>query len=203
MYTILQNFANNAIDSSDDFWLNVKRDDLWCICLAFYKLAIKHPERLRKNLCVKFVGFGELGIDAGAVRNEFFSLCFDEVVKRLFEGDAASIPRRGIGCKSIQFEVVGKLIVHSVLQGGPGFPFLASWVVDYIVGKDPSNLPISKEYITLSEMTSTLLSLIDELDEANTEEALHNVLETHLKSASFWVACVADGFLGEVAGGEN
>ncbi len=139
LYTILQNFANNVIDSSDDFWLDVKRDDLWCICLAFYKLAIKHPERLRKNLCVKFVGFGESGIDAGALRNEFFSLCFDEVVKRLFEGDAALIPRRGIGCKSIQFEVVGKLIVHSVLQGGPGFPFLASWVVDYIVGKDPSN----------------------------------------------------------------
>ncbi len=35
-------------------------------------------------------------------------------------------------------------------------------------------------------MTSTLLSLIDELDEANTEEALHNVLETHPKSSSFW-----------------
>jgi hypothetical protein len=62
-------------------------------------------------------------------------LCFDEVIKRLFEGDEALIPRRGIGCKSIQFEVVGQLIVHSVLEGGPGFPFFANWVVDYILEK--------------------------------------------------------------------
>ena len=64
------------------------------------------------------------------------------------------------------------------MQSGPGFPYLADWVVDYILGEDPSNLPISKEYITLSEMTSTLLNL--------TEEALHGVLETHPKSAAFW-----------------
>lgn len=103
------------------------------------------------------------------------------------------IPRRGIGSKSIQFEVVGALIAHSVLQSGPGFPYLADWVVDYILGEDPSNLPISKEYITLSEMTSTLLNLIEKLDEAKTEEALHGVLETHRKSAAFWEvinACV-------------
>jgi hypothetical protein len=60
-----------------------------------------------------------------------------------YAGDEALIPRRGIGCKSIQFEVVGQLIVHSVLQGGPGFPSLANWVVEYILGKNPSNLPNS------------------------------------------------------------
>ena len=64
--------------------------------------------------------------------------------------------------------------------------FTLHWVVDYILGGDPSNLPISKEYITLSEMTSTLLYLIKELDEAKTEEALHGVLETRPKSAAFW-----------------
>jgi hypothetical protein len=35
-------------------------------------------------------------------------------------------------------------------------------------------------------MTCFLLSLITEVDQANTEEALHNVLQTHPKSASFW-----------------
>ena len=135
---------------------------------------------------MKFIGSGELGIDAGALRNEFFSLCFEEVVKRLFEGGTALIPRRGIGSKSIQFEVVGELIVHSVLQGGPGFPLLAKWVVNYILGEEPSTLPISKEFITLSEMTSTLLELIGELDEAESQQKLHYILETHPKSASFW-----------------
>ena len=96
------------------------------------------------------------------------------------------IPRRGIGSKSIKFEVVGELIVHSVLQGGPGFPLLAKWVFNYILGEEPSTLPISKEFITLSEMTSTLLELIGELDEAESQEKLHYILETHPKSASFW-----------------
>lgn len=95
---------------------------------------MKHPERLAKNLFVKFVGSGEMGIDVGALRNEFFSLCLDEAVKRLFLGDVALIPRRGIGSKGIQFEVVGAMIAPSVLQGGPGFPFLAEWVVDYVLG---------------------------------------------------------------------
>lgn len=125
VHIILENLATNAIDHENDIWVDVNRDDVWCICLGFYKNALKHPEKLAKNLCVKFVGSGELGIDVGALRNEFFSLCMDEAVKRLFEGDLAVIPRRGIGSKGIQFEVVGALIAHSVFQGGPGFPFLA------------------------------------------------------------------------------
>ena len=65
--------------------------------MGFYKAAIKHPDRLKRNLCVKFVDSGELSIDTGPLRNEFFSLCFEEVVKRLSKGDTALIPRRGIG----------------------------------------------------------------------------------------------------------
>ena len=91
----------------------------------------------------------------------FFSLCLDEAIKRLFEGDVALIPRRGIGSKGIQFEVVGAMIAHSVLQEGPGFPFHAEWVVDYLLGEDASNLIISKEYISQSEVTSTLASGVD------------------------------------------
>ena len=57
-------------------------------------------------------------------------MCLDEAKKRLFEGEVDLIPRRGIGSKGIQFEVVGAMIAHSVLQGGPGFPLLSEWVVD-------------------------------------------------------------------------
>ena len=94
VHAILKNFARNAINCEDDLWIDVRRDDVWCICLGFYKTALKHQERLSKNLSVKFVGSGEMGIDAGALHNEFFSLCCDEAVKRLFEGDLALIPER-------------------------------------------------------------------------------------------------------------
>ena len=138
------------------------------------------------KISVKFIGSGEIGIDAGALRKEFFPLCCDEAAKRLFEGDLGLIPRRGIGRKGMQFEVVGALIAHSVLQGGPSFPFQAEWVVSYILGENPSNLTISKEYITVSELTSTLSELVDKLDNAQTPEELHHVLEVHEKHNSFW-----------------
>ena len=48
---ILKNFATNIINSDDYLWVDVVRDDVWCICLGFYKLALKHQERLAKNLC--------------------------------------------------------------------------------------------------------------------------------------------------------
>ena len=51
-------------------------------------------------------------------------MCLDEAKKRLFEGEVDLIPRRGIGSKGIQFEVVGAMIAHSVSQDGPEFPLL-------------------------------------------------------------------------------
>ena len=65
-------------------------------------------------------------------------------------------------------------------------------VVYYILGEEPTYLQriyvskISKEFITLSEMMSTLLELIGQLDEAETQEKLYDILESHAKSASFW-----------------
>ena len=55
-----------------------------------------------------------------------------------------------------------------------------------MLGEDPSNLIISKEYISQSEVTSTLLELIEELDKAQMPEALNYVLEVHVKHNSFW-----------------
>ena len=51
LHDILPNFANKVVYSNDDLWFDVNRDDLWCICLAFYKLVLKHLERQKKSLC--------------------------------------------------------------------------------------------------------------------------------------------------------
>ena len=160
---------------------------------GFVQDSIEASRETCKKLSVKFVGSGEMGIDVGALRNEFFSLCLDEAVKRLFEGDVVLIPKRGIRSKSIQFDLVGGMIAHSVLQGGPAFPFLAEWVVDYLLDEDPSNLIIFKEYISRSEVTSTFLKLIEELDKAQMPEALNYVLEVHVKHNSFWEVINASG----------
>ena len=154
-------------------------------CLGFYKVAIKHPERVRNNFCVQCVETGEKGIDGGALRAEFFSICLKESKERLFEGGKELSPRRGIGSKSIQFELVGALIDQSVLQCGPGFPVLAEWVIDYIIDQDTSTLMISRDYTVKSESTATLLELLEKLDAVESKMAFDRLLEEDPNHESF------------------
>ena len=183
---ILKSHIKEVINDENDTSLDVSRDDVWHACLGFYKVAIKHPERLRNNFYVQFVETGEKGIDGGALKVEFFSICLKEAKERLFEGDKELIPRRGIGSKSIQFEVVGALIAHSVLQCGPGFPVLAEWVIDYLIEQDTNTLMISKDYIVKSESTATLIELIEKLDVVESKVALDALLEEDPNHESFW-----------------
>ena len=46
------------------------------------------PEQLRKELQIEFVG----GVDAGALRNEFFEVLLREMNELLFEGREQSSP---------------------------------------------------------------------------------------------------------------
>ena len=47
---ILKSYAYRVIDSCEDTTLEVNREEVWQTCLSFYKVALKHPERLKKNL---------------------------------------------------------------------------------------------------------------------------------------------------------
>ena len=185
---ILSSFSKDIINDSQDMKLEVKRDEVWCACLAFYKVALKHQERLNRNLFVKFIDSGENGIDAGALKNEFFSICLEEGRKRLFEGETSLIPRRSIGSKGVQFQVVGALIAHSVSQGGPGFPFLSEWVVNYLLDSETANLAINKDDIIKSEVTATLLEVIGKIDKAKNQEELTAVLEEDPQHDAYWQA---------------
>lgn len=75
---ILKSHIKEVVNEENDTSLDVERDDVWRACLGFYKVAIKHPERLRNNFYVQFVETGEKGIDGGALRVEFFSMCLKE-----------------------------------------------------------------------------------------------------------------------------
>lgn len=75
---------------------------------------------------------GQLAIDTGSVLRQvfsevFFSLSNNKVIKHLFIGEtlqkvpffSSELVVNGF------FEVLGKIISHSFVQGGPGFPYLA------------------------------------------------------------------------------
>ena len=186
---VLKNHADRIIDSYDDQKLQVERDDIWRSCLAFYKMGLKDHNRLKKNLFVEFIGSGEHGIDGGALKFEFFNICMEEARLRLFEGDPSKlIPRRGIGSKGIQFEIAGALIAHSVLQGGPGFPYLAEWFADQLLEGDNSNTVclISKDDIPKNAMTEKLLDFVEKLDSAVNQQTIDEILENDPQKEAFW-----------------
>ena len=102
-----------------DFTLAVKRDELWMGALRFYKIAIKETEKLWQPLAIIFQE--EEGLDAGALKTEFFELLLKEIQLRLFEGpDESKVPLRD-GSKAFLLKLAGVAISHSIIQNGPVF----------------------------------------------------------------------------------
>ena len=73
---------------------------------------------------------GQPAVDAGGVLRQVFSevfvlLCNNEGIKHIFTGE----PYRKVPVFSNElvvngfFEILGKMISHSLVQGGPGFPY--------------------------------------------------------------------------------
>lgn len=88
----------------------------------FYKSCLHRPSRLKRGLCIKLSG--ESGLDAGAIKNDFFLGYFRRVEEELFEGNATRlVPRNYWGIES-EMEMAGAAVAHSLLLGGPGFPVL-------------------------------------------------------------------------------
>lgn len=67
---VISQHAKKVIDFDRDVHLFVAREDIWRSAKPFYKTALHSPSRLRQNLCVQFEG--EEGIDAGALKIDFF-----------------------------------------------------------------------------------------------------------------------------------
>ena len=184
---ILEFYQKKNIDCSDEVKVVVNRDEVWKCALTFYKLAMKCPERLSRTLFVEFQN--EEGIDGGALRLEFFELVLQEIKHRFFEGDNNLIPRRSLGGAGFQLHLSGMMIAHSIMQGGSSFPFLASWVYDYLVEGETESV---MDKILLSDIakgpsTADLLQFVKLLDEAKTDEDVNNILDDDNSSAvSYW-----------------
>ena len=100
--------------------------------LQHYKNPQFHPEK-GLRVCLK----GSSAIDTGGVLRQVkvFSAVADGRNRlTLFRGE----PRRKVSIFSNEhvltgiFEVLGKVIAHSLIQGGPGFPYLTPVIYSYI-----------------------------------------------------------------------
>lgn len=146
------------------FDLVINRDKLWRSALSFYKNCRHRPERLFYALRIEFDG--EEGVDAGALRREFFQGLMKEMNDKLFEGALTRrVPKRDSNIEN-NFQSAGMMIGHSVMQGGPSFPCLCPALFSVLLFGDKDKaleeLP-SVNDIPRNAATFGLISLIEEV----------------------------------------
>ena len=117
--------------------LEVDEDDLIEDAVAYYK-SIQFDASCPLRITFR----GQPAIDSGGVLRQFYSDLFEGLVQGklllLFEGEEAhKVPSyQPQAVMSGMFEMVGKMIAHSLVQGGPGFPCLALPCFYYLVTGD-------------------------------------------------------------------
>ncbi len=171
--------VEKTMQLNEDLRLTVNREEVWKCALTFYKTANVHPQRLKLNLQIEFESSGELGLDGGALRAEFFQLVFKEVDWRLFEGEENQrIPRKG--CDNIAlFKLVGNMMSHAVMLKCPILLQFPEWLYDILITGDPSSAveKVTMEDIPQNAGNQNLLSLISILDAATTDKAIDDILD--------------------------
>ena len=122
--SLVEDFGSNK-DNDKSYTLCTDREELWRGALGFYKKALSDKTLLLKDLIIVFKG--EEGLDAGAMRVEYFELLLTEIHQSLFEGSQSidhKVPVRD-STKGFLLKLAGVIISHSILQGGPAFPLLS------------------------------------------------------------------------------
>ena len=109
-----------------------------------------------------------------ALTNEFFTLLFNEIKSQLFEPVNSKpwlfVPKR----TGENLQIVGMIVAHSILQGGPLFNHFPSWIVDVMVN-GPSG-DISVDQIPVTPATGCLLNFIRSLEACKSDEDIQYYL---------------------------
>ena len=133
---ILKEHAEKVMDLDDNV-IHVTRSCVYNKAMIYYKSAVNNPSELKKPITVIFSG--EEGADLGALRNEFLIETFRKVREDWFEGqNERLVPKIEWGFED-KYKLVGAMIAHSVLQGGPGFACIhpAIYIYDRIWENPP------------------------------------------------------------------
>ena len=117
------------IKTSDELIVKVNRAVIFTKALALYKGARHDPSTLKKSIIIEFSG--EDRVDTGALRNDFFKEALRQADIKLFEGQPGRRVSRHCGSEE-SLEIIGCMIVHSLLQRGLGFPCIHPGLVHYL-----------------------------------------------------------------------
>lgn len=118
--------------SADKEKLKVDEDDILNNALAYYKDSKFDPKKK-----VRVIYKGQPAADTGGVTCQFYTQLLQEISQQFFHGDTFKTPiyNSNMVVSGIM-KLVGTIIVHSILQGGPGFPVFSPSVFFYLATGD-------------------------------------------------------------------
>ena len=137
----------------------IDEEDMFADCLAFYKRPDFDPCRP-----IRVVMKSQPAIDTGGVRRHFFS----QILHKFAHEDPVSMfvgpPKRfRLDYSPLVLpvaKILGRIIAHSLLQEGPGFPYLAPYVYWYIVtGCEETAL----SYVTLLDLSRSVAEVVEQV----------------------------------------
>lgn len=112
--------------------LKVDEDDLLNDAMTYYKAADFDPKKK-----LRVIYNNQPAPDTGGVTRQFFTQLLYLVSEEFFHGDDYKIPiYNSQVVASGMIRLVGSIIVHSILQGGPGFKFFSPAVYHYLATGD-------------------------------------------------------------------
>eukprot|EP00112_Aurelia_sp_Birch-Aquarium-sp1_P011558 Seg2427.11 transcript_id=Seg2427.11/GoldUCD/mRNA.D3Y31 product="hypothetical protein" protein_id=Seg2427.11/GoldUCD/D3Y31 len=159
--------------------VKLDKEDLLMDLFSIYKSPDFDP-----CLQIKMQIRGEPAVDTGGVLRQSFSDVFGEIAEeerylRLFRGQHARLTPIYSSEHVITgiFEVLGKMIAHSLVQDGPGFPYLAPGIFWYIVTGDLSQAVGRSSFIDVGDM-----ELAAFLERASTTVDQHQLFDSVFRS---------------------
>eukprot|EP00794_Sanderia_malayensis_P008374 gene8374-9273_t len=115
--------------SNDERKSRIDEDDIVNGAMAYYKRVdfdARTPFRIVFN--------GQPAADSGGVWRHIFGAVLKKLLGNYFKGDYKKVPvdNSDVLISGIM-KLIGKVVVHSVVQGGPGIPIFSEAVYWYLV----------------------------------------------------------------------
>ena len=134
----------------------VDEDDLFSDALAFYKCEKFDPSRP-----IRVIMRTQPAVDTGGIRRQFFTDVLHHFAhkdtKAMFVGPQERLRPDYSSQVEPFMKILGTIIVHSLLQEGPGFPYLSPYIYWYLVtGCDETAI----SYITPIDLTPSVAEIV-------------------------------------------
>ena len=137
--------------------VTIEEEDILNDALTYYKSPAFDA---KKKLRIRFKG--QPAVDTGGVTREFFTKLFQVICEMFFQGGKFKIPVYSADIvASGLMRYFGTMIVHSILQGGPGFPVFSPSVYCYIA---TGNVDAAMAKMNYGDCSETIKHFIDKVN---------------------------------------